>query len=101
MLNRLMGWTVFAIAHSIVGEDVEYWQFHQRGQPNGRPDIVAEDEERGTVRTELRKRQPVHNGTHRLFTDAIVKVFALRSACLEILCTLISERGLVGRTKIR
>src|SRR5215469_12930580 len=101
MLNRLMSWTVFAIAHSIVGEDVEHWQFHQRGQANCRPEIVAEDEERVTVRTELRKRQPVHNGAHRVFTNAIVEVFALRSACLEILCTLISKSGLVGRTKIR
>src|SRR6516164_61628 len=101
MLNRLMGWTVFAIAHSIVGENVEHWKFHQRGQANRRSGIVAENEECGTVGTELRKCQPVYNSAHRVLANAIVDVFALRCACLEILCTLISKSGLVGRTKIR
>jgi hypothetical protein len=40
-----MGRSVFAVAHRVVREDEDGRQFHKRGEPDGGPRVVAEDEE--------------------------------------------------------
>ncbi len=51
-----MGRTIFSVTHGVVSEDKKSWQFHQRGEADGRPRIIAEDKERGAERPELRQR---------------------------------------------
>jgi len=45
VFDRLMSWAVFSVAHGIMGEQQKSWQFHDRGQANGGPRIVAEDKD--------------------------------------------------------
>ena len=46
MLDRLVGRAVLAVAHGVMRENENRWQFHQRRQANCRPGIIAEYEER-------------------------------------------------------
>jgi hypothetical protein len=45
VFDRLMRRTVLAVAHGLVRKDEDGGHLHQRGQPDGRPRVVAEDEE--------------------------------------------------------
>ena len=83
LLNRLMGRSIFPIAHGIMGENENRRQFHERREPNGRPCVVAEDEERRSKGTQLRERQAVDDRRHRVLADAEMNIAAFGRARLE------------------
>src|SRR5215510_3473129 len=101
MLDGLMGRAVFAIAHRVVREDKDGRELHQRREPHRWPRVVAEDEEGRAERAELRQGEPVHNGGHGMLTDAEMQVFPCWVIGLEVSRTLICQRRLVRRSKIR
>src|SRR5260370_149981 len=84
MLDRLVGRSVFSVAHGIVREDVDSGQLHQRRQPHGRARVIAEDEEARAVSPELGQGEPVHNGSHRMLADTEMEVPATPAISLEI-----------------
>ena len=53
LLDRLMRRPILAIAHRVMGEYENGRQLHQGGEPEGRPGIIAEDEESRAERPEL------------------------------------------------
>ena len=83
LLDRLMRRSIFAIAHGIVRENENGRQLHERGEPNGRSGIVAEDEERRSEGPQLRKRQAVDDRRHRVLADAEMNIAAIRRAGFE------------------
>src|SRR4029450_4900548 len=101
MLYWLMGRTVFAIAHRVVGEDKEGRELHQSREPDCWPCVVAEDEEGRTESAELRQGEPVHHGGHGMLADAEMQVFPCRALGLEVSRTLGRQRRLVRRSQIR
>src|SRR6266478_1028692 len=96
-----MGWAVFAVAHCVVCEDENSWQLHQSRKPDGRTCVVAENEEGGAKRAQLRKRQSVHGRHHGVFSDAEMQVLSTPSSGLKISSAFEGQRGFVGRAKIR
>src|SRR4029453_8363115 len=101
MLYWLMGRTVFAIAHRVVGEDKEGRKLHQRREPDRWPRVVAEDGEGRAESAELRQGEPVHHGGHRMLADAEMQVFPCRALGLEVSRALVCQRRLVRRSKFR
>src|SRR5215471_18322806 len=95
MLDWLMGWPVFAVAHRVVGEDKDGREFHHSREPDCWPRIVAEDEEGRPESAELRQREPVHNGGHGMLADAEMQVFPCRVIGLEVSRTLVCQRCLI------
>ena len=61
LLDRLVRRAVLAVAHGVVREDEDGRQLHQGREPDGRPRVVAEDEEGRAERPQLRERQAVHD----------------------------------------
>ena len=59
LLDRLVGRAVLAHADGVVGEDVDDRDLHDRGQPDGRAAVVAEDQEARAVGPDLGERQAV------------------------------------------
>src|SRR5262247_1846450 len=101
MLYWLMGRTVFAITQRVVREDKEGRELHQRREPHRWPRIIAEDEEGRAESAELRQGEPVHNGGHRMLTDAEMQVFPCRALGREVSRTRVGQRRLVRRSQIR
>src|SRR5262247_2823113 len=101
MLYWLMGRAVFAITHGVVREDKDGRELHHSRKPDRWPRVVAEDEEGGAERAELRQRESVHNGGHGMLADAEMQVFPCRAIGLEVSRTLVGQRRLVRGPKIR
>ena len=100
LLDRLMRRTVLAVAHRVMGEDEDRRQLHQRGQPDGRPRIVAEDEERRAERPQLRQRKPVDDRRHGVLANAEMQIPAAGVVGLEIAGAGEFERGPVRGPEI-
>ena len=100
VLDGLMGRAVLAVAHRVVREDEDRRQLHQRGEPDRRPRVVAEDEEGRAKRPQLRQRQPVHDRAHRVLADAEVQIPAAGAGGLEISGACEGQRRLVRRTEV-
>src|SRR3984893_14314886 len=96
-----MGRAVLAVAHGIVSEHKDGGQLHQGREPNGRPRIVTEDEERGAEGAKLRQCESVDGGCHRMLADAEMQVPAAGSARLEVSGALEREQRLGGGAEIR
>src|SRR5262249_29770358 len=101
MFYRLMSWTVFAIAHRVVCENKNGGKLHQSRQPDCWPCIVAKDEERCSVRTQLGQRKAIYNRTHRVLADAEVQIFPCPVIGLEVSRALVRESSLVRWSEIR
>src|SRR5215470_14154823 len=101
MLDGLMGWAVFAITHRVVREDKDGRELHHSREPDRWPRIIAEDEEGRAESAELRQRESVHNGGHRMLTDAEMQVFPCWVIGLEVARALVCQRRLVRGSKIR
>ena len=104
LLDRLMRRPVLADADRIVREDVDDRQFHDRRQPDRRPAVVAEDEERRAVGPHLGQRHAVEDRAHGVLADAEVEVAAAVVAGLEIAGAVegqqrLGRRGQVGRRR--
>src|SRR5262249_51248327 len=100
MLDRLMGRTVFAVAHRVVCENKYGREFHQSREPDRWPRIVAENEERRPESSELGEREPVHRCGHRMLADAEMQIFPCPVISLEVSRALEGQSGLVRRAKI-
>src|SRR6267154_953615 len=100
MLYRLVSRPVFSIAHRVVREHENGGQFHQRRQPDRRPRVVAEDEERRAVWSYLRAREPIQDGSHGVLTDAEVQVLSARVAGLKMPGPLISQKRFIRWAEI-
>src|SRR6202022_762692 len=96
-----MGRALLALAHGIVSEHKDGGQLHQGREPNGRPRIVAEDEERGAEGAKFGQREAVDGGRHRMLADAEMQVPAAGSARLEVSGALEREQCLGGGAEIR
>src|SRR5215471_9030450 len=95
MLDGLMGRAVFAITHRVVREDKDSRELHQRREPDRWPRVIAKDEESRTESAQLRQREPVHNGGHRMLADAEMQVFPCWVIGLEVARALVCQRRLV------
>ena len=100
LLHGLVGRTVLAVAHGVVCEDEERGQLHQRREPDRRPRVVAEDEEGGPERPDLRQREPVDDRRHGVLADPEVKVSAAGTLRLEVAGVGKLQRGLVRRAEV-
>ena len=96
-----MRWPILAVAHGVVREDEDRGELHHRRQPDGGARVVAEDEERRPERPELRQREPVHGGGHRVLADAEVQVLSGGTPGLEVPGPLVGQGGPVRRCEIR
>ena len=77
MLDRLVGRPVLAEPDRIVGEHVHDADLHQRREPERRPAIVGEGQERRARRNEAAvHRHAVAGRRHAVFADAPVDVAA-------------------------
>src|SRR5262249_25488146 len=95
MLYGLMGRAVFAITHRVVSEDKDSRELHHSRKPDRWPCIIAEDEEGRPESAELRQRESVDNGGHRMLADAEMQVFPCRVIGLEVSRALVRQRRLV------
>src|SRR5262249_56274541 len=84
LLDGFMRWTVFAQADGIVGEDIDDWNFHERGEAHGWASVVAEDQERGAKRADFAQHHSIQNGTHSVFADAEVEIPSFVVAGFEV-----------------
>ena len=100
MFYRLMSRAVFAVAHRVVCENKNRWQFHQSRQPDRWPCIVAKDEERCSVRAQLGQGKAIYNRTHRMLADAEMEILPARVISLEVSSPFIVKNGLIRRAKI-
>ena len=80
LLDRLMRRSILAVAHGVMGEDEDGRQLHEGGEPNGRPGIVAEDEEGRAEGPQLGQRQAVHDRRHGVLADAEMEIAAAGAA---------------------
>ena len=101
VLDGLVRRTILAIAHGVVREHEDARQFHQGRQPDGRPRVVAEDEERRAKSPHLRQRQAVDDGRHPVLADAEMQVLAAPVPGLEAARALVRQGGLVRRPEVR
>ena len=77
VLDRLVGGTVLADAHRVVGEGVDDLGPRERGEPDGRAAVVGEHEERAADREHAAvERHAVHRGGHGVLADAEVDLAA-------------------------
>mmetsp|Transcript_133549 Transcript_133549/g.316573 ORF Transcript_133549/g.316573 Transcript_133549/m.316573 type:complete len:343 (-) Transcript_133549:772-1800(-) len=74
LLHRLMRRPVLAHADGVVREDEDGGHLHERCHADGRPHVVAEDQEGGAKGPQLAQRQPVHDGPHGVLPDAKMQV---------------------------
>ena len=95
LLNGLMRRPILAITHGVMGEHEDGRNLHERGEPDRRPGIVAEDEERRAERPQFRQRQTVDDRRHRMLANAEMKIAASRSFGFEVSGTWEFERCLV------
>ena len=65
---------VLAHADGVVREDEDGGHLHERCHADGRPHVVAEDQEGGAKGPQLAQRQPVHDGPHGVLPDAKMQV---------------------------
>src|SRR5262249_32296831 len=72
----------------------------QSGAPYPGPRIISEDKECRTNAADLGKRKSVHDGLHRVFTDAEMQILAARSVRLETAGALIGQGGFVRRCEV-
>ena len=100
LLDRLMRRSILAVAHGVVGEDENGRQLHQRGQPDGRPRIVAEDEEGRAEGPQLGQRQAVDDRRHGVLADAEMEIAAAGTAGLEVARAGELQRRLVRRAEV-
>ena len=100
MLDRLMGRAVFSVSHRIVRKHENRGQFHERGEPDCRSRVVAEDEERCAEGPNFGQRESVDNRGHRMLANTEMQVLA-RAVRLEISCAGERQRRLVRWPEIR
>ena len=100
MLHGLVSRSIFSVTHRIVSEHEDRRQFHQGREPDRRPLVVAEDEERRAVRPDLREGQPVQDGAHRVFADAEVQILPSRAIRLEMAGAFIGQQRLVRWSEV-
>jgi len=74
LFDGLVGGSVFADSDGVMGEQVDDWEFHQRGEPDGAALDVGEDQEPGLVGADLAERQTVADRAGGVFADAEVQV---------------------------
>jgi hypothetical protein len=83
-----------------VREDVDRRHFEDRSEPDRRLQVVAEREERRAERAELREREAVQNGRHRVLPDAEMHVAPARRRPTEIAGAFERETSLGRRCEI-
>ena len=101
LFDRLVGRTVLAVPHGVVGEDEDHRQLHQGGKSNGRPRVIAEDKEGGAESPQFRQGESVDDGHHRMFAKAEVQISAAKGAGFEVPGSFELQRGFGGRGEIR
>src|SRR5215470_16825109 len=89
------GWAILTVAHGVVREYEDGRQLHQRRQPDSRPRVVAEDEERRPEHAKLRERHTVDDRRHRVLADPEMQILAVRRLGLKVSRALVGQRGLV------
>ncbi len=101
MLDRLVGRTVFSVAHGIVRKYKQSGQLHERRKPDRRSRVVAEDEEGRAKRAQFGQREAVHNGRHRVLADTEMQVLTVGAVRLEVSGSGERQSGLVRWPEIR
>src|SRR5438034_8861722 len=81
-------------------EDVDHRDLHDRGQPDGRTAVVAEDQEAGAVGAYLREREAVQDGAHGVLANAEMQVPPGIAAGPEVARALEGEARLGRRREI-
>src|SRR5262249_53969153 len=76
LFHGLMRRAILAIAHSVMSENKNGRQFHDRGKPHRRARIVAEYEKSRTKGPELRQREASDRRHHGMLPDAEMQVSA-------------------------
>ena len=102
VLDRLVGRAVLTEADGVVRPHVGHRQLHQRGEPDGRPHVVAEHQEGAAVRAgQALQRDAVQDRAHRVLADAEVQRAAERAA-LPVLGLPVGrdERGLARHGRV-
>jgi len=85
LLDRLMGWSVFAEANRVMRHDEDRPDLHQGREADGRTAIVREAQEGAPVGDQAAvQRDAVHGGRHGVLTHAIVHVGAVVFAGLNL-----------------
>src|SRR5258706_14181309 len=100
MLDRLVGWAVFTVAHGVVSEHKKSGQLHQGRKAYRGAGIIAEDEKGRAEGSQLGERQSVDDGAHCMFTYAKMHVLAARTGGLKLACTLEGQGGFSRRAEI-
>ena len=73
MLDRLVGRAVLAEPDGVMGHDVDDALAHQRRQPDRRPAVIREHQERAGIRDDAAvQRHAVHGRRHGVLADAIM-----------------------------
>ena len=101
MLDRLMRRPVLADADRIVAEHEDRRQLHDRGEPDRRAHIVAEDEEGRGERPQVRQSHAVGDRAHRMLANAEMHVPAALRLRFEIARALEGQPGLGRWREIR
>ncbi len=100
LLHRLMRRAVLAVAHGVVGEHEDRRQLHQRGDPDRRPCIIAEDEEGSAEGADLRQGEPVDRCGHGVLANAEMQVAPAERARFEVAGALEGQQRLVRRAEV-
>src|SRR5262249_33009453 len=86
---------ILAVTHGVMGENENGRKLHQCGEPNGRPRIVAEDDEGRRISPQLRERQTIDDRRHGVLAHSEMEIPASRTIGLEVARAWEFERGLV------
>ena len=96
LLDRLVRRPVLAEPDAVVGEDERRRDPHQRGEPDRRLHVVAEDQEAGPERAEAGEHEAVDDRPHPELADAEVQV-AIAVAALLHAAAVVDQRQRRGR----
>ncbi len=100
LFDRLVRRAVLADPDRVVRKDENNRQFHDRGQPDRRPHIVAEYQEGGGERAQVTERHAVGDGAHGVFADAEMHVAAAGRRRFQVLVALAGQLGLGRGRKV-
>src|SRR5262245_22185279 len=95
-----MGRSIFSHPDGIVGEDMDGGYLHDRAQTNGRPGVVAEDQEPGAEGTHLGERHSVYRCSHRMLPHPEMHVTARWALPLQVSGAVEGQPSLGGRSQI-
>src|SRR5438067_2130310 len=100
MLDRLVGRAVLAEQHRVVGEDEDAAQLGERRDADGRPHVIAEDEEGAAVgQEEAVVGEAVDDGSHAVLAHAEMDVAAAVLAPADV--ALVLQVGQRRRIEVR